>query len=197
MSCRGLRGPGYINSACVKIGVKPGSVGVRSMKKFVRGALVWMTFVLSCAALAGEASAGPLEDGVAATKRGDFETALKDWQPLAQAGDAQAQVNIGLLYEHGWGVAQDFAQAVKWFRLAAAQGLGEGQNNLGQMYAFGRGVTQDWMRAYVWFNLSAAQGDAKAAKNLEIAKANLTAAKLAQAQALATKCKASNYKDCG
>jgi len=41
--------------------------------------------------------------------RGDYATALKEWQPLAEQGDADAQFNLGSLYANGQGVPQDFA----------------------------------------------------------------------------------------
>ena len=61
----------------------------------------------------------------------------------AEAGDAEAQFNLGTVYADGEGVPQDDAEAARWFRLAADQGLGEAQNNLGFMYDTGRGVPQD------------------------------------------------------
>ncbi|MEG1735198.1 MAG: SEL1-like repeat protein, partial [Comamonas sp.] len=36
----------------------------------------------------------------------------------AQAGNAQAQLDLGLLYAEGRGVAQSDEKAVQWFRLA-------------------------------------------------------------------------------
>jgi TPR repeat protein len=44
----------------------------------------------------------------AALARGDYATALKEFQPLAAAGNAEAQSNIGLLYQNGWGVRQSY-----------------------------------------------------------------------------------------
>ena len=35
---------------------------------------------------------------------------------LAEAGDAEAQNNLGLMYFNGRGVAQDDAEAVAWYR---------------------------------------------------------------------------------
>ena len=58
------------------------------------------------------------DEGVAATKRGDYETALREWRPLAEQGDADARFKLGFLYEFGRGVAQDYAEAVIWFRRA-------------------------------------------------------------------------------
>jgi TPR repeat protein len=33
-----------------------------------------------------------------------------------------AEINIGALYENGWGVRRDYRQAIQWYQKAAAQG---------------------------------------------------------------------------
>lgn len=45
----------------------------------------------------GVASAGPLEDAVAAYQRQDYATALKLWRPLADKGNADAQFRLGVM----------------------------------------------------------------------------------------------------
>jgi uncharacterized protein len=62
------------------------------------------------------------QKGLTAAKRGDFATALREWKPLAEQGDASAQQKMGWIYAHGRGVPKDYKTAVKWFRLAAKQG---------------------------------------------------------------------------
>ena len=46
----------------------------------------------------------------------------RDQGPGADQGDAGAQVNLGVMYDHGKGVPQDYAQAAAWYRKAADQG---------------------------------------------------------------------------
>ncbi|MCH8040747.1 MAG: sel1 repeat family protein [Nitrospinae bacterium] len=58
-----------------------------------------------------------------AVERGDYDTALKEWRPLAEQGDATAQRNVGRMHFEGLGVPQDYREAAKWFRLAAEQGI--------------------------------------------------------------------------
>ncbi len=77
---------------------------------------------LAIMALAVPANAGPIEDGWAAAQRGDYETALKFWRPLAELGHARAKFNLGVMYGLGEGVPQDFVRAYLWFDIAAAQG---------------------------------------------------------------------------
>jgi len=74
--------------------------------------------------MGGFAVAGPFEDGQTAYERGDYATAFKLWRPLAEHGDAEAQYNLGVMYEMGHGVPRDYVYvtAYRWFDLAAAQG---------------------------------------------------------------------------
>jgi len=51
------------------------------------------------------------DEGVAAYKRGDYATALREFRVLAEQGDAEAQFNLGLMYDKGQGVPQDYVQA--------------------------------------------------------------------------------------
>lgn len=104
--------------------------------------------------------------GFEATQKGDFATALSEWRPLAQQGDADAQYNLGLMYDNGQGVTQDYKEALKWYRLAAAQGHSTAQSNIGFMYNKGLGVTQDYKEALWWFRLAAAHGNVGAQSNL-------------------------------
>ncbi len=44
------------------------------------------------------------EGGVEAWGRDDYDTALREFRPLAEQGHAQAQVNLGIIYVKGEGV---------------------------------------------------------------------------------------------
>ena len=87
------------------------------------------------------------QKGLDAYEKGDYATALREWQPLAEQGDATAQYNLGLMYFAGKGVLQDYKEAVKWYRLAAEQGDADAQSNLGVMYVTGEGVPQAYDEA--------------------------------------------------
>jgi hypothetical protein len=84
----------------------------------------------------------------------------------AEAGDADAQNNLGGCYLYGKGVAVDFSQAYMWFTKSAEQGNASGQNGLGCCYHTGEGVAQDHKEAVKWYRKSAEQGDAEAQHNL-------------------------------
>jgi uncharacterized protein len=109
-----------------------------------------------------------LDDGFRAYQRGDYATALREWRPLADQGEAAAQYNLGLMYANGKGVGEDDAEAAKWYRRAADQGHAAAQNNLGVMYANGKGVRQDYAEAAKWYRRAADQGHAAAQYNLGV-----------------------------
>ena len=58
------------------------------------------------------------QKGLDAARKGDYATALKEWTPFAEQGDADAQYNLGFMYRNGQGVPQDYNTAVKWYTLA-------------------------------------------------------------------------------
>ncbi|MEE8126548.1 MAG: tetratricopeptide repeat protein [Nitrospirales bacterium] len=100
--------------------------------------------------------------GVEAFTRGDYNTALRVFHPLAEGGHAEAQAMLGNIYTPGLGVPHDNHQAAKWYRLAAEQGLARAQLNLGLMYSKGQGVSKDNVLAHMWLTLAGAQGNAYA-----------------------------------
>ncbi len=115
---------------------------------------------------------------------------------LAEQGDAEAQLNLGIRYANGEGVPEDDAEAVKWYRLAAKQGLARAQSYLGIMYGNGDGVPENYAEAVKWFRLAAAQGQEDAKRNRDIVAERLTPDQLTQAQQIETRCIESDYQDC-
>tara|TARA_B100000780_G_scaffold263065_1_gene216693 strand:+ start:37 stop:243 length:207 start_codon:yes stop_codon:yes gene_type:complete len=53
--------------------------------------------------LSSPVAAQDFQKGSAAYQAGDFATALQEWTPLADAGDATAQYNLGIMYRQGQG----------------------------------------------------------------------------------------------
>ena len=91
---------------------------------------------------------------------------LADLRAIAESGEADAQVTLGLIYARGEGVPQDDAEAIAWFRKAAAQGNAYALHNIGSSYANGRGVPQDDVEAVAWFRKAAEHGLADAQATL-------------------------------
>jgi len=118
-------------------------------------------------ALAGQAMADPLADAKQAYFAGDYAKAEKLFRPLAEQGNASAQLYLGSMYDDGQGVPLDHPEAIKWYRLAALQGNAYAQYSLGELYENGEeGVEQDYKEAVKWFRLAAAQGHANAQNDL-------------------------------
>jgi TPR repeat protein len=112
--------------------------------------------------------AADFDAGWLAVQRGDFHTALVEFRPLAEEGNADAQFNLGVMYENGNGVVPDFTEAVKYYRLASAQGSARAQTNLGWMYERGDGVGRDYQQAAALYRLAAEQGMAQAHYRLAV-----------------------------
>ncbi len=55
--------------------------------------------------------------GKEAFERGDNATALKEWLPLAQQGNPEAQTNLGFMYHEGLGMPRDYKEAARWYRI--------------------------------------------------------------------------------
>ena len=60
----------------------------------------------------------------------DLKEATKLYRQAADQGDAGAQSNLGLCYEHGKGVPADMKEATKLYRQAAAQGHADAKQAL-------------------------------------------------------------------
>ncbi len=77
----------------------------------------------------------------------------------AQAGDAEAQRNLGSMYQSGNGVEKDNDQAVQWYRKAAEQGDIISIDMLWSIYWTGNGVAKDGAQAVYWSTKGAQMGD--------------------------------------
>jgi TPR repeat protein len=128
--------------------------------------------------------------------QGCAESKLDEMKALADQGDADAQYNLGIMYDNSKGVPENYAEAVKWYRKAADQGYAAAQFELGLMYESGIGVPENNIGAYAWWSMAKTQGHPNAAIGIEELKTEMTPQQIADGQALATKCYESNYKEC-
>jgi len=109
------------------------------------------------------------KEGLAAARRGDYVSAARLWQALADRGDARAQYNLGFLHANGQGVGKDLGRAVEWYTRAAEQGFAAAQFNLGVLYSNDEGLSPDFAAALKWYRAAAGQGDADAQFNIGVA----------------------------
>jgi TPR repeat protein len=113
--------------------------------------------------LRGELALAQSPDQASARKR-----AIADLKEIAYAGNVNAQVQLGVIYLTGDGVAKDDVEAVKWLRKAADQDNALGERYLAEMYFKGRGVPADIAEAAKWLRMAAEQGDAQSEHNLAV-----------------------------
>ena len=83
--------------------------------------------------------------------RADYKSALNVWLPTAESGDAEAQVNVGEIFEKGSAGVANYDAALIWYNKAAAQGNKRAQFNLGTLYEQGLGVEKDPLVALSWY----------------------------------------------
>lgn len=79
--------------------------------------------------------------------RADAKSALRVWMAAAEAGDPEAQNNVGEIYERGLGAEPNYEAAVIWYQKAADQGYTRALFNLGTLYEQGSGVPKDRLMA--------------------------------------------------
>lgn len=97
--------------------------------------------LLAAGVMAATFAAPALADvkaGVDAWTRGDFPAAVREWQPLSDKGDADAQFNLAQAYKLGRGVPQDLTRAEMLYAKAASQGHLQAGDNYG-LLLFQRG----------------------------------------------------------
>lgn len=123
------------------------------MHSFLHRFSLYVLVVLLCAGLA---LASNLETAKRAYEVKDYATALKVATPLAEQGNAEAQLLLGRMYLKGEGVLMDPDQAIKWFKASARQGNGNAQFFLGSMYLLPQ---KDVGEGAKWLRLSAEQGN--------------------------------------
>lgn len=113
---------------------------------------------LAATALAFTPAHADVKSGVDAWQAGNFTAAIKEWRPLAEKGDADAQFNLGQAYKLGRGVPTDLKVAQDWYQKAALQGHEQAQANLG-LILFQNGERE---AAMPWISKAAGHGDARA-----------------------------------
>ncbi|HEU0100303.1 MAG TPA: SPOR domain-containing protein [Allosphingosinicella sp.] len=114
-------------------------------------------FLLGANAVAG-AAPSDVKAGIDRWYRGDYAGAIAQWRPLAEAGNADAQFNLGQAYKLGRGVPANAAIAQSWYQKAARQGHEQAQVNVG-LLLYNAGRRQE---ALPWIRKGAELGDPRA-----------------------------------
>lgn len=114
----------------------------------------------SAAALGDMTSAYQYAKGVLNAKEstGDEQEAVIYLMKAAEAGNPQAQCDLGTLYYQGRSVIKDQVNAAKWFAKAAVAGWPQAQWNLALCLIDGAGVERDYDQALYWLGEATAKG---------------------------------------
>ncbi len=107
-----------------------------------------------------------IEAGRRALTNNDYDEALKQFDPLANAGNSEAQSYLGSLYYVGKGVTKNLTEAYNWYKKSADQGNEDAQYSIGNMYLLGEGVEQNNTSATKWYTMASEQGHIAAKNNL-------------------------------
>ncbi|MFC1498059.1 ankyrin repeat domain-containing protein [Verrucomicrobiota bacterium] len=112
--------------------------------------LLAMSLFAGCVADKPELSSNK-EEAIAALNQGNYKEAYNQFLPLADNGDDNAMITIGLMFHQGNGFKQDYSKAMDWYIKAFKKENGDAYNNIGVMYRDGLGVKKNKKMAYTLF----------------------------------------------
>jgi TPR repeat protein len=147
-----------------------------------------------------QATPNTLQDGAGAYQRGDYTSARRTFQALAERGDATAQFNLAVMSAQGLGAPRNLPDAAKWYRAAAEQGDPESALNLAVLLENGSGLPTDYVKAYILFDSASRALTGKAVQSARAHRDQLTAkmatGQLIMAQDLARQCQTETVSTC-
>ena len=128
-----------------------------SERRFVTlRAIACQTWLLIVICLwAPTSSAEDLPTANDAFERGEYVTALELYETLAGQGNAEAQFQLGLMYEQGLGTDADRQTAQRYYQQAAEQQSPQALDALGTLYLKGEGVIQNFKESLRLFQQAA------------------------------------------
>jgi len=133
------------------------------VNRSIAGLLVGVVGAVLCG---GIAAADPLEDCMRVTRTGNGPAGVRCLEPLAQAGDPQAELRLGEQYGVVNESTYDPAKSAIWLRKAAEQGQIDAQVMLAYAYREGEGVPKDMVEAMRWYRTAADRGDQRAQSDM-------------------------------
>ena len=88
----------------------------------------------------------------------DYDKALEYFARAQEAGSADAEYYLGVMYSRGLGVPENTSKAIRYLQNANLAGNISAQNALGEMLLNGDGLKQNYKRAFNFISKSAAAG---------------------------------------
>lgn len=80
-----------------------------------------------------------------------FQSAISEYIPLAEAGNSEAQTKLGIMYSFGYGVEVDYAKALSLFEQAKAANYPEAMFMYADALLNGKGIKKSPKQAFMWF----------------------------------------------
>ena len=148
------------------------------MKRYLAAILAGVVIVVAGCAT------DPYHNGFKAYRNGEYGAARQELAPLAEQGDDEAQLHMGLLFRDGLGVMPDYREAEKWLKRSAEQENIKARIALGSLYADPHGLIQNDVLALLWFNFALSQGSREALSLRENLVRRMTPAQIMEAQRL-------------
>ncbi|HHH12861.1 MAG TPA: sel1 repeat family protein, partial [Thiolapillus brandeum] len=99
-----------------------------------------------------------LSSGIAAFEAKHFVQAAELLEPLAEAGEAEAQYRVAIMAQNGLGMVENPLVAYKYMKAAAEAGHALAQHGLAFMYLEGECAEKNPRKAVEWFEKAAEQG---------------------------------------
>ena len=122
-------------------------------------ALAWWT---------GRAASGDIEaarrlgveymDGKRGVIERDFVKARQYHLQAALGGERRSMMDLGTIYDNGYGVPENLVEAARWYLWGAKYGHGPAMYNTGLMLETGDAGRTDLVEAYMWYILGATEG---------------------------------------
>ena len=103
--------------------------------------------------------ASDVSDAIDAMRVGNFAEAYCVLKPYAEAGDPEAQYNIGWMYLNGYGLAMNDRLALDWWQRASDQGYTDASFSIAMLYSLGEGqVKKDMDKAVEYYLMAVEDG---------------------------------------
>jgi len=142
------------------------------MRVFALGPMIWKRcgtvaiVALLLLSTPPSGNAGPVEDGIAALDRGQFPEAYRAFLQGAQAGNAEAQVQLAVMLIDALGVRRDYRAAARWLQAAADRGHRYAMYRLGRLFEDGRLGDAGLAQAVAWYTEAVRRREPSAAFRL-------------------------------
>lgn len=98
--------------------------------------------------------------------KGDYKTAMREFRPRADNGEARPQWWVGYMYEGGLGVEQSYDKAIEWYIKSSLGNDRAASYSLGELYSGGNGIPADYDKAEKYFTIASKQGHSEANEKL-------------------------------